>query len=253
MSAPDLQGNLARMPVADLLSLLEMQRRSGRLEVRRDGLTADLRYADGEMQQARLSDGRRGDAAVDEILSWNDGSFRLHFGAEAADAVAENGANGGETAETPRRPFVSARRRAEVEALFSAPDADEDDPQRYNLHRVLALVNLAASYSASVAEPPIVTGRLQRHRARLLPRHAELAVFDVQDEAAVSVRPGTDPQRLDRRPLETAAQAWISALFDDLEESFPGNFPDDLLDNLVASVEERRAADDAGGWLDALR
>ncbi|MCC6213591.1 MAG: response regulator [Polyangiaceae bacterium] len=76
LTAPALRGDTAEMSIATILSILEMERRSGRLKMRRAGQSATLEIADGRLARATL-DERPCEplAAVRTVLAWRDGRF----------------------------------------------------------------------------------------------------------------------------------------------------------------------------------
>ena len=72
--AADLEGNLAQIPLTDLLQILSVNRRSGRLTVERGGQAAEVVLRDGRVIDARLGLAV-GDKAVWRLLGWREGQF----------------------------------------------------------------------------------------------------------------------------------------------------------------------------------
>ncbi|MFZ5894224.1 MAG: response regulator [Myxococcota bacterium] len=77
VGATVLQGDLAEMSISTVLTLLELERRTGRLRARKDsGRTALLELVDGAFVSAELNDvAAEPTLALRTILSWTAGSF----------------------------------------------------------------------------------------------------------------------------------------------------------------------------------
>jgi Domain of unknown function (DUF4388) len=86
-----LHGGLDQIGVGTLLTILDMERRSGVLLIRRQGELGRLWLRHGSVVRARV-DGlaaRSGKAAVYHLLGWSDGRFELTSGDIAvADEIA---------------------------------------------------------------------------------------------------------------------------------------------------------------------
>jgi DNA-binding response OmpR family regulator len=83
-----LRGDLSKMPLASLLSLSEMERRSGVLVVTRDGETATLHLRDGaviRIDLAHAHDTLEGIARFFHVLDWPTGRFELTAGEVRGD------------------------------------------------------------------------------------------------------------------------------------------------------------------------
>jgi FixJ family two-component response regulator len=93
-----VRGTLAQMSVVDLLQTLDIGRKSCSLVVTRNGRRAEMQFHDGQLVHATLSTGTgntgtgntgtggtatggslSGEAAVYEVVSWNDGAFLIDF------------------------------------------------------------------------------------------------------------------------------------------------------------------------------
>ena len=72
--ATDLEGNLAQIPLTDLLQILSVNRRSGRLTVERAGATAEV-----DLREGRVVDARFGQAVAEKalwrLLAHHEGQF----------------------------------------------------------------------------------------------------------------------------------------------------------------------------------
>lgn len=76
-TSPALRGDIAQMSFTTVLTLLEMERRTGRLKVRTDGpRTAAFEISNGELVGSEL-DAAPADpvAAMREVLKWKEGRF----------------------------------------------------------------------------------------------------------------------------------------------------------------------------------
>lgn len=90
MTAPALRGDTAEMSIATILSILELERRSGRLKMRHAGGTAALEISEGRLVRATLDElPSEVLTAVRAMLSWRDGRFWFRPAAvEGATAAA---------------------------------------------------------------------------------------------------------------------------------------------------------------------
>jgi GGDEF domain-containing protein len=69
-----LQGSLARMPLADLLQILAMNRETGRLQIARDGARGEIALVEGQVADAAAG-AAGGEKALYRLLSWREGRF----------------------------------------------------------------------------------------------------------------------------------------------------------------------------------
>jgi DNA-binding response OmpR family regulator len=76
------RGDLAHMPVASLLVLLEIEKKSGAVVVKSDRGEATLQLASGAISAATLGDLREPVAVLRELLEWTEG--RIEFRVDAA-------------------------------------------------------------------------------------------------------------------------------------------------------------------------
>jgi len=78
-----LRGEVQNVGLPTLLTILDMERRSGLLLIQRQGTLGRLHIRDGRVVRARIEGSRRGAVpaagveAVYEMLSWPDGQFEL--------------------------------------------------------------------------------------------------------------------------------------------------------------------------------
>lgn len=113
-----LQGRIRELPPTSLLSLLEMERRSGVLLLQRGKLVGQLRLRAGQVIAAGLrGDGpeRRGVDVVYELLAWRDGRF---------DFVAAEVGGADEIRTSTMHLLMEGARRADEGLLVSPPDAE---------------------------------------------------------------------------------------------------------------------------------
>ncbi len=103
VGATVIQGDLAELAVSTVLTLLELERRTGRLKVRSEaGMTASVELVDGAFVGAALDDTAH-DATdlLRMLLGWKSGSF--HFRAKPIHSVAERRSLSGLLLEAMRR------------------------------------------------------------------------------------------------------------------------------------------------------
>jgi CheY-like chemotaxis protein len=81
----DLSGNLAQIPLVDLLQILAMNRKSGRLEVERDGVRAEVMLAEGRIVDA-VAGPVAGEKALFRLLAHREGLFAFVPGKAPATA-----------------------------------------------------------------------------------------------------------------------------------------------------------------------
>ena len=71
-----LTGALSHFGLATLLTVLEMERRTGVMELRSHGASGRITLRNGQVVQAEIrGDDRRGADAIFELLGWVDGGF----------------------------------------------------------------------------------------------------------------------------------------------------------------------------------
>lgn len=76
----DMRGDLAKIPVTSLLSFAELERRTGVLQLERDGERATLHLRDGAVMRIDLGsphDRLQGLERMFHVLEWTDGRFEL--------------------------------------------------------------------------------------------------------------------------------------------------------------------------------
>ncbi|HEY6107210.1 MAG TPA: DUF4388 domain-containing protein, partial [Anaeromyxobacteraceae bacterium] len=80
----ELEGNLAQIPLSDLLQILAVNRKSGSLAVEREGLRGEIALAEGRVAEARVG-AVSGEKAVYRLLSWREGLFSFLPGPPPAE------------------------------------------------------------------------------------------------------------------------------------------------------------------------
>jgi hypothetical protein len=80
-----LRGDLDQIGISTILTILEMERRSGLLVVKRARQTVRIEVREGQAVRARMEGPRKptGAEAVYEALAWTEGQFQL-FGVKVA-------------------------------------------------------------------------------------------------------------------------------------------------------------------------
>lgn len=80
-------GDVAQISVATVLTLLELERRSGRLKVRGEGRVAVLELTDGKFASGALDDRQQNPTELlREVLRWKKGSFTFRGSADVAES-----------------------------------------------------------------------------------------------------------------------------------------------------------------------
>jgi CheY-like chemotaxis protein len=79
----EIEGNLSQMSIADLLQILAMNRRSGRLNLVREGERGELYLAEGRPINAKVGI-VEGEKALFRLLGWQQGSFSFFPGTPAS-------------------------------------------------------------------------------------------------------------------------------------------------------------------------
>jgi len=79
----EIEGNLAQIPIADLLQVLAVNRKTGRLTVERDGERAEIALAEGRVVDAGMG-AAVGEKALWRLLTRREGQFAFVPGAPAA-------------------------------------------------------------------------------------------------------------------------------------------------------------------------
>jgi uncharacterized protein DUF4388 len=83
-----LRGDLDNVGLATLLTILDLERRSGTVVVERQKLLGRLQVRDGRVVRARIDGGRRapstGADAIFQMLGWNEGHFELWQAAQTS-------------------------------------------------------------------------------------------------------------------------------------------------------------------------
>jgi len=80
-----LVGSLETMPIADLVQVLNICRKTGLLRLSRGRDSASLYFEDGEIRHAEAGD-RTGEEAFYRLMAWTDAAFAFESGVRAASA-----------------------------------------------------------------------------------------------------------------------------------------------------------------------
>jgi DNA-binding response OmpR family regulator len=78
----EIEGNLAQIPIADLLQILAVNRKTGRLTVEREGERAEIALREGRVVDARMG-AAQGEKALWRLLTRREGQFAFVPGAPA--------------------------------------------------------------------------------------------------------------------------------------------------------------------------
>lgn len=84
----ELEGNLAQIPLPDLLQILSVNRKTGRLAVEREGEKAEVHLKEGRVVDASIG-AITGDKALWRLLTRREGSFAFHPGATSGQERIE--------------------------------------------------------------------------------------------------------------------------------------------------------------------
>ncbi len=79
----EIEGNLAQIPLVDLLQILAVNRKTGKLAVEREGEKAEITLDQGRVADARMG-GARGEKALYRLLTLREGQFAFVPGASGA-------------------------------------------------------------------------------------------------------------------------------------------------------------------------
>ena len=77
-----LVGSLETMPIADLVQVLHICRKTGLLRLSRRTDSASLYFDDGEIRHATVDD-RAGEEAFFRLMAWTDAAFAFESGARS--------------------------------------------------------------------------------------------------------------------------------------------------------------------------
>ena len=138
-------GQLQAVNLASLVGILEAERRTTRLLLARGDERGEIVFVDGHITRATQGP-RQGEAAVYDLLSWQEGSFQM----AAVDPAQQVG---GEVAAPNQGLLLEAARRQEqvaglkarlavVKGLLRVPDAVRDAVARQSARPMAALVAL---------------------------------------------------------------------------------------------------------------
>ncbi len=196
--AREIEGGLSQLPLSDLLQILAMNRRTGRLILTQTHDRGEIHLAQGRPANARAGD-IEGEKALFRLLSWKEGTFAFHPGPAPSrvtiDRVMEDALLEGMRQSDERARLLSglppARARLAVVAQASAPI--DPHPVMKEILRVLAqprrvfeILDLAdapdldvlgslttmlekglvQALDATVDEPPALLGAAEVHALR---------------------------------------------------------------------------------------
>lgn len=235
-----LSGSLAQMSPVELLQSAELNRRSGTIVLKHRGKVATVWLREGRVVDAEVDDGRRREEAVYAMATWDEGTFEANFGPVSMPQRI-NSSTTSLLLEAMRRRDESVRDAAADSPPHAALDDPPPPPPRplLVLHRSLTLLNMASSYAGDHLDLDLLRSRMQAVRDRLLPDHALLAAFRVNDRGQVHLEgddPGLDRVSPDRVVQGTAA--WVRELFHDLDHALPGRFPLSRLRAISEAVQD---------------
>lgn len=77
--AREIEGGLAQLPLPDLMQIMAMNRRTGRLALSHGQERGEIQIADGRPVNARVND-IEGEKALFRLVSWREGTFAFHPG-----------------------------------------------------------------------------------------------------------------------------------------------------------------------------
>ena len=236
-SEREMTGSLQMLEPADLVQTLEAGRRSAVIVLRSAGREATLWVREGQLVDARLSDGRTGQGALFEALSFADGSFSVSYGpVSTPDRLGSS--TTGLLLEWSRQQDEASRDLASPFA--SIPDVPPLPPREMMIaHRALTLLNVASAYAANYFEPALLSARLELARQDALPEHPGLSCLQVGASGQVSLAspPSSPPD-----DLTAGAPAWTLHFFKRLERAMPGHFAPARLRALTEAVREDMTA-----------
>jgi CheY-like chemotaxis protein len=86
--AREIEGGLAQLPLVDLLQILSMNRRTGRLVLTNGAERGELHLSSGQPVNARTGD-LEGEKALFRLIGWRDGAFAFHPGEAPARTKIE--------------------------------------------------------------------------------------------------------------------------------------------------------------------
>ncbi len=236
-SEREMTGSLQMLLPADLLQTLEAGRRSAVMVLRSAGREATIWVREGQVVDARLGDGRTGQGALFEALSFADGTFSVSYGpVSTPDRL--NSSTTGLLLEWSRQQDEA--NRALASPFASIPDVPPLPPRDVMIsHRALTLLNVASAYAANYLEPALLSARLERARQDALIEHPVLACMQVSALGQVSLK---DQPTLTPDHLAAAAPAWALHFFKRLERAMPGHFAPARLRALTEAVREDMTA-----------
>ncbi|PZR09841.1 MAG: hypothetical protein DI536_21130 [Archangium gephyra] len=77
--AKEIEGGLSQLPLPDLMQIMAMNRRTGRLSLHHGQERGEIQIADGRPVNARVND-IEGEKALFRLVGWRDGTFAFHPG-----------------------------------------------------------------------------------------------------------------------------------------------------------------------------
>ncbi len=77
--AQEIEGGLSQLPLPDLMQIMSMNRRTGRLSLHHGQERGEIQIADGKPVNARAND-IEGEKAFFRLVGWRDGTFAFHPG-----------------------------------------------------------------------------------------------------------------------------------------------------------------------------
>ncbi len=86
--AKEIEGGLAQLPLADLMQIMAMNRRTGRLTLHHGSERGEIQISNGRPVNARIND-IEGEKALFRLIGWKDGTFAFHPGPAPARSKIE--------------------------------------------------------------------------------------------------------------------------------------------------------------------
>ncbi|MFZ5440798.1 MAG: DUF4388 domain-containing protein [Myxococcota bacterium] len=138
--AREIEGSLGQLPLADLMQIMAMNRRTGRVSLHHGQLRGEIQIAEGRPVNARIND-IEGEKALFRLISWREGNFAFHPGPAPA-----------------RTKITRAMEDALLEGMRQADERERLLRELPGLQQMLALVPDAGV----VIEPHPVTKEILR-------------------------------------------------------------------------------------------
>ena len=274
-----ITGDLSTVQLSELINMFYSDDRLVAIDLRTPTTSGRVLVQRGDIKDAHTASGAQGDEAVEEMLSWRDGSFAAEVGASAHPAMSSLPISAPPTspsyapipsptfastppatfastppatfASTPPATFAStppatfASTPPATHASFGStpptPDTSQAPVVTEVAHELLAVLNSLFCYVVSFIEPAIAVRKLEATRAVVARRQVAVELFEVHEAGMVSLaRSARDAlQDVRQRDLVEATAEWILAFRMDLDQSYPGSIPFGVLRGVVDTASVR--------------